>query len=66
MKKRFSDSIIIPLLTRKKERTKERKEKNFFYVLPPFSFFFPAKIVFSVSAKNFLSSFSQQLDTKKH
>ena len=60
MKKRFSYSIIIPLLTRKKERKKEkeRKEKNFFYVLPPFSFFFPAKIVFSVSANSFLSSFS--------
>jgi len=45
MKKRFSYSIIIPLLTRKKERTKERKEKNFFYVLP-FSFFFPPKLFF--------------------
>ena len=67
MKKRFSYSIIIPLLTRKKERKNERKKREeFFLRVAPFSFFFPAKIVFSVSANYFLSSFSQQLDTKKH
>ena len=59
MKKRFSYSIIIPLLTRKKERKNERKKnrEEFFLRVAPLFLFFPAKIVFSVSANSFLSCF---------
>jgi hypothetical protein len=49
MKKRFSYSIIIPLVTRKKERKKERKKREEFFlrVAPPFLFFSRQNCFFS-------------------